>query len=118
MNYNPIALDHLVSTDVVSAVSTQDPNGNSGATRRYMGGQSNVIGLSLDKYRELGSTPGNGTRIGSAPIEYNFSRVAVQASAGAGAAAASSTADVNLTFYICYRRSLIIRQLGVDKSDA
>ena len=118
MNYNQVALDQLVSTDVVSAVSTQDANGNSGATRRYLAGQSNVIGLSLDKYREMGSVPGNGTRISSAPIEFNYSRVSVSASGGNGGAAASSTCEVNLAFYICYRRSLVIRPLGVDVSDA
>tara|TARA_R110002167_G_scaffold40146_3_gene123771 strand:+ start:208 stop:1884 length:1677 start_codon:yes stop_codon:yes gene_type:complete len=118
MTYNPTALDQLVSTDVVNAVSTQDANGNSGVTRRYLGGESNVIGLSLDKYREMGSVPGNGTRIGSAPIEFNYSRVSVQASAANGGAGGSSTCEVNLTFYICYRRSLIIRSLGVDVSDS
>ena len=118
MGFNAVALDQLVSTDVVSAVSTQDVNGNSGATRRYLAGQSNVIGLSLDKYRELGSVQGNGTRIGSAPIEFNYSRLSLSASGANGGAGASSTAEVNLIFYICYRRSLIIRSLGVDTSDA
>ena len=118
MGYNTNALDQLVSTDVVSSISTQDANGNSGASRRYLAGQSNLIGLSLDKYRELGSVPGNGTRIGSAPIEYDYSRVSYSASAGNGGAVASSTCEVNLTFYICYRRALIIRSLGVDVSDA
>jgi len=115
-NYNVVALDQLVSTDVLDGVTTQDIN--AGATRRYLSGQSHVIGLSLDKYRELGSQPGNGTRIGSAPIEFNYSRLGIQASGAAGGAGASSTCEVNLTFYICYRRSLVIRSLGVDVSDA
>ena len=116
MNYNADACDHLISSDVASGVITDSIN--AGATRRYMSGSFNYIGLSLDKYKELGSQMGNGTRIGSAPIEFNYSRISIGESAGAGGAAASHTAEVNLIFYICYRRSLVIRQLGVDVSDA
>ena len=64
----------------------------------------------------MGTIPGNGTRIGSAPIEFNYSRVAI--GNNAVGAAASQRAEVNLIFYICFRRSLIIRPLGVDVSDA
>jgi len=62
--------------------------------------------------------PGNGLRIGSAPIEFNYARLALARSAGNGGAAASALSEINLTFYICYRRSLIIRSLGLDVSDA
>jgi hypothetical protein len=115
-NYNANGLKELLDCSWVSGAATQDIN--QGKTHRYLAGANNYIGLSLEKYREMGSVPGNGTRIGSAPIEFNYSRVALGKSAGNGGAASSSNAEVNLVFYICYRRSLIIRQLGVDVSDA
>jgi len=114
--YNPCACDALVSTNVANGAITTSIN--TGASRRYLSGSANYIGLSLDKYKEMGSVPGNGTRISSAPIEFNYSRVSVGRSGANGGAAASHTAEINLTFYICYRRSLIIRALGVDVSDA
>lgn len=115
-NYNANGLKELLDCSWASGAATQDIN--QGKTHRYLAGANNYIGLSLEKYREMGSVPGNGTRIGSAPIEFNYSRVALGKSAGNGGAGSSSNAEVNLVFYICYRRSLIIRQLGVDVSDA
>ena len=115
-NYNANGLKELLDCSWASGAATQDIN--QGKTHRYLAGSNNYVGLSLEKYREMGSVPGNGTRIGSSPIEFNYSRVALGKSAGNGGAASSSNAEVNLVFYICYRRSLIIRQLGVDVSDA
>ena len=54
-------------------------------------------------------------RISSAPIEFQYSRVGI---GRAGVAANSLLAPVLLTFFIEYRRSLIIRALGIDVSDA
>ena len=93
-------------------------NHNQGRTRRYLAGEQNVIGINLDTMKSAGSVPGNGLRIGSAPIEFNYARLALARSAGNGGAAASALSEINLTFYICYRRSLIIRSLGLDVSDA
>jgi hypothetical protein len=115
-NYNANGMKELLDCSWTSGARTQDLN--QGKTHRYLAGSNNYIGLSLEKYREMGVVPGNGTRIGSSPIEFNYSRVCVGKSAGNGGAAGSSNAEVNLIFYICYRRSLIIRQLGVDVSDA
>jgi hypothetical protein len=115
-NYNANGMKELLDCSWTSGARTQDLN--QGKTHRYLAGSNNYIGLSLEKYREMGVVPGNGTRIGSSPIEFNYSRVCVGKSNGNGGAAASSNAEVNLIFYICYRRSLIIRQLGVDVSDA
>lgn len=115
-NYNNNGMKDLLDGSWSQGALTQ--NINSGKTHRYLAGSNNYIGLSLMKTKEMGSTPGNGTRIGSAPIEFNFSRVALGKSAANGGAASSANAEVNLTFYICYRRSLIIRQLGVEVSDA
>ena len=115
-NYNANGLKELLDCSWASGAATQDIN--QGKTHRYLAGANNYVGLSLEKYREMGSVPGNGTRIGSAPIEFNYSRVALGKSAGNGGAASASNSEVNLVFYICYRRSLIIRQLGVDVSDA
>lgn len=108
-NYNNISLN----ASWAAGVETADIN--SGATHRYSSGTQHVIGLNLDSYNSLGSTPGNGVRIGSSPIEFNYSRVAVDLVAGA---AGSSRAEVNLDFHIVYRRSLIIRSLGIDVSDS
>ena len=115
-NYNANGMKELLDCSWASGAATQDLN--QGKTHRYLAGSNNYIGLGLQKYREMGSVAGNGTRIGSAPIEFNYSRVALGKSAGNGGAASASNAEVNLAFFICYRRSLIIRQLGVDVSDA
>jgi len=87
---------------------------NAGMTKRYLAGSCNYIGLNLDKYNSLGSAMGNGTRIGSSPVEFNYNRLAIAAGADNG----GHLAEVNLDFYIVYRRSLVIRALGVDISDA
>lgn len=87
-----------------------------GASKRYLCGSQNFIGVNFDKYNMLGSAVGNGTRLGSSPLEFNYNRLAV-AAAGAGAVGAH-LGPVELDFYVCYRRSMIIRALGVDVSDA
>ena len=87
---------------------------NAGRSKMYLAGSCNYIGLNLDKYNSLGSAIGNGTRIGSSPIEFNYNRLAIAADGFNG----GHRAQVDLDFYIVYRRSLVIRALGVDLSDA
>ena len=85
-----------------------------GRSKKYLAGSQSIIGLNLDKYNDMGSVPGNGVRIGSAPISFNYSRLATQnATVGQG-----NTAALNLDFFLVYRRSLVIRPLGVDVSDS
>jgi len=119
-NYNANKMKIALDCSWNGGVRNQDQN--QGRTHRYLTGSQHVIGLNLDKRNNMGSTPGNGTRIGSSPIEFNYSRLAVIPGARTGADPNGTTdgqsAEVNLDFYIVYRRSLIIRQLGVDTSDA
>ena len=114
-NYNSnkmrIALDAEFAAGVVGADLL-----NAGMTHRYLPGSQHVIGLNLDKYNSLGSTPGNGVRLGSAPLEFNYSRLAV--AAGDSVSGAAHLAEILLDFFIVYRRSLIIQPLGVVVSDA
>ena len=83
-------------------------------SKRYLAGSTNYIGINLDKYNNLGSVIGNGMRIGSSPIVFDYNRLAIANGADNG----GHLASVNLDFYIAYRRSLIIRPLGADVSDA
>ena len=114
--YNTSKCAELADTTWAAGVATQ--NINACRTKPYMAGSQHIIGLNLDKYNAAGNAVGNGQRISSAPIEFNYSRVGIGRSAGAGGAANSLLAPVLLTFFIEYRRSLIIRPLGVDVSDA
>ena len=86
-----------------------------GRSKPYLSGVNNVIGLNLKKYNVLAPTVGNGQRIGSAPIQINYSRVAVGAAAGA---ANSLNASVILNFYIEFKRTMLITPTGVSVSDA
>jgi len=62
----------------------------------------------------MGVMPGNGTRIGSAPIQFDYSCL----KHGDNAAPTNrGRAEVNLDFFIEYRRSMIIKALGVAVSD-
>ena len=119
-NYNANKMKIALDSSYASGVATVDLN--QGRTHRYLPGASHIIGLNLDKRNNLGSVPGNGVRIGSAPIEFNYNRLCVIPGARQGADANGTldgmSAECNLDFYIVYRRSLIIRALGVDTSDA
>jgi len=110
--YNTNKCAELADTTWANGVATQDINAC--RTKPYLSGSQHVIGLNMDKYNAAGNAIGNGQRISSAPIEFNYTRVGI----GRGAANLSSLAPVLLTFFIEYRRSLIIRPLGVDVSDA
>ena len=70
----------------------------------------------------MGLMPGVGTRIGSAPIEFNYQCIKINdngaAAAGTDTAASfQNLADIDLGFYIEYRRSLVLRPLGATVSD-
>ena len=73
------------------------------------------IGLNLKKYNVLRPTLGNGMRIGSAPIQLSYSRVAIGAAAGA---ASSLRGAVDLNIYIEFKRTLRIHSTGVQVVDA
>ena len=120
---------HNFNADVCSLLNnTKDAgtvdNGavDSAATQRIFGGCQNVIGLNLDKYNNLDiqdgryktATPGNGTRIGSAPIEFRYSCAKTR---DAGTPANENRAAVNLDFFIEYRRSMVINNMGVNVMD-
>ena len=56
----------------------------------------------------MGARFQNGTRIGTSPIAFEFTRKGV----------ANNLAQVDLTFFIEYSRTLTITPLGVDVSDS
>ena len=116
MNYSQEALQHMLGSEVVAGVQAQ--NNTIGRTQLYVPGSCNVIGLNLDTYNELGSTPGNGLRIGSAPIEFNHSSIKIASNAGAGLGIVDEhTAPIIFDFFIEYRKSMIITPLGCSTSD-
>ena len=86
-----------------------------GRSKPYLAGTMNVIGLNLKKYNVLAPTVGNGQRIGSAPIQLRYSRVAVGDSV---AAANSLNAAVLLNIYIEFKRTMLITATGALVSDA
>tara|TARA_R110002020_G_scaffold410331_1_gene620083 strand:- start:56 stop:883 length:828 start_codon:yes stop_codon:yes gene_type:complete len=117
MNYNTEKCKELLdaSWNGKAAVATDAVGGGvNGRTKRYLAGSNHVIGLSLEKMRGIGPVPGNGQRISTAPIEFNYSRVAVKQNG----AADDLCGAVDLTFYINYRKSLTIQANGVSVNDA
>jgi hypothetical protein len=113
MNYSAAYMQHMVGSSVANG-DTETLDNTVGRTQKWVPGSCNIIGLNLDTYNEFGSAVGNGVRIGSAPIEFNFSCVKI---ADNGAAILQHTALINLDFFIEYRRSMLIRPLGVTVSD-
>ena len=85
-----------------------------GKTMRYLAGSKNVIGLCLDKYPELGAEPGNGTRIGTAPIEFNFACIKTRSNP---IQVDDDYMRSDLTFFIEHRRSIVLTPLGIDVRD-
>ena len=112
MNFNADILSLLNNT--ADAGTVDNAAADSGVTQRILGASMNVIGMNLDKYNEMGNAMGNGTRIGSAPIEFRYS---CSKTRDAGTPANENSAAVNLTFFIEYRRSLVIDKFGVNVSD-
>ena len=111
-NYDLNKVKELLDTSWAAKVATT--NATQGRTQRYLAGSQHVIGLNLAKDPSLGPIAGNGQRISSAPIEYNYSRVALNG----GGAGLDMMAAINLDFYICYRKNLVITPLGVNVGDA
>ncbi len=105
MNYNANVLSVLSNTAGDGLVN--NAAANAGFTQRYLGGSCNVIGLMLDKYQEMGNTPGNGVRIGSAPIEFKYECEKDD----------NNRENLNITFFLEHRRSLNITKMGVNVSD-
>ena len=115
-NYNGSQCRTLLDTSWNNQIATADPatGGANGRTQRYMAGSSHVIGLCLQKMPKLGPLPGNGQRISTAPIEFHYQRLALRMNG----AADDMTGAVNLTFYINYRKTLVIQSNGITVSDA
>ena len=121
MNFNADVLSILNNTK--DAGTVDNAANDSAFTQRMLGGSMNVIGLNLDKYNALDmaggryktATPGNGERIGSAPIEVRYT---CSKTRDAGTPTNENRSAVNLTFFIEYRRALIINNMGVSVSDA
>ena len=86
-----------------------------GRSKPYLAGTMSPIGLNLKKYNVLRPTLGNGMRIGSAPIQLSYSRVAIGSAAGA---ASSLRGAVDLNIYIEFKRTLRIHSTGVQVVDA
>ena len=120
MNFNADVLSILNNTKDAGVVD--NASNDSAFSQRMLGASMNVIGLNLDKYNSLDmaggryktATPGNGERIGSAPIEMRFSCTKTR---DAATPTNENRAAVNLTFFIEYRRALIINNMGVSVSD-
>ena len=85
-----------------------DGGAGSAKTQTAWLGTSHYIGLNLKKFPEMGARFQNGTRIGTSPIEFTYSRKG----------AANNLSQVDLTFFIEYSRTLTITPLGVDVSDS
>ena len=98
MNYNANMMNVLLGKSI-----TTDPT----QSQKIMEGTCHYIGLNLKKFPELGAEFNNGTRISTAPIEFNYTRRCVT----------DNLSPVNLTFFIEFRRSLTITPLGVNVSD-
>ena len=120
---------HNFNADVCSllnntkdAGTVDNASADSAATQRIFGGCMNIIGLNLDKYNALDlqdgryktATPGNGERIGSAPIEFRYECTKTR---DAGTPANENRAAVNLDFFIEYRRSLVLNNMGANVMD-
>lgn len=101
MNYNDnfknVLLDKVLDSGAASA-----------KTQSAWLGTSHYIGLNLKKFAEMGAAFQNATRIGTSPIEFSYTRKG----------AANNLAQVDLTFFIEYSRTLTITPLGVDVSDS
>jgi hypothetical protein len=120
-NFDANVLNILNNTK--DAGTVDNAANDSAFSQRMLGGCMNVIGLNLDKYNSLDmaggryktATPGNGERIGSAPIEFRYT---CNKTRDGGTPANENRAAVNLTFFIEFRRALIINNMGVSVSDA
>lgn len=99
MNYADNFKDVLLATD-------QD--GADCFTQKAILGSQHYIGLNLKKFPDMGAAKGNGTRIGTSPIEMVYTRTG----------RTDNLAQVDLTFFIEYSRTLEITPLGVSVMDS
>ena len=111
LNYNDNLTNLLCNSELVGDRSNV---ATAGKTMRYLAGSKNVIGLCLDKYPELGAEPGNGTRIGTAPIEFNFACIKTRSNP---IQVDDDYMRSDLTFFIEHRRSIVLTPLGIDVRD-
>lgn len=101
MNYNANFKNILLS-------QIADEGADTAFTQKAILGTQHYIGLNLKKFSEMGAMFQNGTRIGTSPIEFVYTRRGV----------ADSLAQVDLTFFIEYSRTLEITPLGVNVMDS
>ena len=113
MNYDA-NLNNILNNSSVLGAPNNGVN-NNGETGRWCPGTKNVIGIPLMKYPNLGSAVGNGERIGSAPIEIQYE--CEKTLSNPAAPATDTQAQIDLTFFIEYRRSMVINPQGVTVSD-
>ena len=106
MNYNANLKHVLLDTNQIGVVDGTAANNGLSADR--FPGSKHVIGIPLLKHPGLGNAPGNGERIGSAPIEFTYSNKK---------ATDRNPAITELMFFIEHRRSMVITPLGVTVSD-
>ena len=101
MNYNAnfknILLDKVLDGGAASA-----------KTQTAWLGTAHYIGLNLKKFSDMGARFQNATRIGTSPIEFVYTRKG----------ATNNLAQVDLTFFIEYSRTLEITPLGVNVMDS
>ena len=112
LNYNDNLTNLLCNSQLLGDRNTAAAD--AGKTMKFLAGSKNIIGLCLDKYPELGAEPGNGTRIGTAPIEFNFSCIKTRSNP---IVATDDYMRTDLTFFIEHRRSIILTPLGIDVRD-
>ena len=101
MNYADHFKDILLSENA-------DDGADTCLSQKAFLGSAHCIGLNLKKFADMGAAFRNGTRIGTSPIEFVYTRKGV----------ANNLAQVDLTFFIEYSRTLTITPLGVDVSDS
>ena len=101
MNY----ADHF--KDILLNKNLDDADGSCKTQKAFLG-SAHVIGLNLKKFADMGAAFRNGTRIGTSPIEFVYTR----------SGATDNLAQVDLTFFIEYSRTLTITPLGVDVADS
>jgi hypothetical protein len=101
MNYNAnfknILLDKVLDGGAASA-----------KTQTAWLGTAHYIGLNMKKFSDMGARFQNATRIGTSPIEFVYTRKG----------ATNNLAQVDLTFFIEYSRTLEITPLGVNVMDS
>ena len=85
-----------------------DQDGGACKSQEAFLGTAHCIGLNLKKFADMGAAFQNATRIGTSPIEFSYTREG----------ATNNLAQVDLTFFIEYSRTLTITPLGVNVTDS